>query len=464
MKKILSIALVALFTASAVFAGISGYSNLGFGFNSSNGKFGFNPDSALSVDIDIASDAASNVGEGDVYAGISGSVALKLVDAAVVDPDVAEVFELKVPHNGAVEYPYNTPNGTGVYSVGVFAFINEAYVAGQDWKVAFGTKPSNPVDFAKSTIDTYKTALKDAYDTPCWVKDANVSYKAPYASNSGVEATVKGFTVGAGFVGTKGETDTTVGYTAYALTPDFAFGNVSAKFGAVASKKNAATANTSIGASAQVAFAQDAFSAKAAADFGFENVDGESAVHYDVAGNVKYDFISADVYYVDYAKITTYSLFAWTPIKGSKEYKNLLSAKATLDLASFDVPVSLTIKGKDLLNSQDLSASAKVTVSDAVKVSVGGGYNIKSEKISASAGIEYSAEKFTASADVSYSIEGEKKTLVPTVVVSSDALINGATVELSWNPNTDGTNATTTNLLDKEADYGKFYATVKLGF
>ena len=451
MKKIISIALVALFVASTVFAGISGYSNLGFGFNSSNGKFGFSPASALSVDIDIASEKAGNVGEGDVYAGISGSVALKLVDAADED-------------NGAVVYPYNAANDTNVYSVGVFAFINEAYVAGQDWKVAFGTKSSNPVDFAKSAIDTYKTALKDAYDTPFWVKDANVSYKAPYASNSGVNATIKDFTVGAGFVGTKGVSDTTVGYTAYALTPDFAFGGANAKFGAVVSKANKATANTSIGASAQIAFAQDAFSAKAAADFGFENVDGESAVHFDVAGNVKYDFVSADIYYVDYAKVTTYSLVGWAPVKDSKEYENLLSAKATLDLASFDVPVSLTIKGKDLINSQDLSASAKITVSDAVKVTVGGGYNIKSEKISASAGVEYSAEKFTASADVSFSIKGETKTLVPTVVVSSDALINGATVELSWKPNTDGTNSTTTNLLDKDADYGKFYATVKLGF
>ena len=451
MKKIISIALVALLAASTVFAGISGYSNLGFGFNFSNGEFGFSPASALSVDIDIASEEAGNVGEGDVYAGISGSVALRLVDAAD-------------PANGAVKYPYNTKNDTNVYSVGVFAFINEAYVAGQDWKVAFGTKSSNPVDFAKSAIDTYKTALKDAYDTPFWGKDANVSYKAPYASNSGVNATIKGFTVGAGFVGTKGDTDTTVGYTAYALTPDFAFGGASAKFGAVVSKANNATANTSIGASAQIAFAQDAFSAKAAADFGFENVDGESAVHFDVAGNVKYDFISADIYYVDYVKVTTYSLANWTPVAASKEYENLLSAKATLDLASFDVPVSLTIKGKDLINSQDLSASAKIAVSEAVKVSVGGGYNVKSEKTSLSAGIEYSAEKFTASADVSFSIKGETKTLVPTVVVSSDALINGATVELSWKPNTDGTNSTTTNLLDKDADYGKFYATVKLGF
>lgn len=451
MKKIISIALVALFVANSVFAGISGYSNLGFGFNSSNGKFGFSPASALSVDIDIASEEAGNVGEGDVYAGISGSVALRLVYAAD-------------PAKGAVVYPYNTKNDGGVYSVGVFAFINEAYVAGQDWKVAFGTKSSNPVDFAKSAVDTYKTALKDAYETPFWVKDANVSYKAPYASNSGVNATIKDFTVGAGFVGTKGVSDTTVGYTAYALTPDFEFGSASAKFGAVVSKAED-TANTSIGASAQIAFAQDAFSAKAAADFGFENVGGESAVHFDVAGNVKYDFISADFYYVDYVKVTPYKLVDWTPVEGaSKEYENLLSAKATLDLASFDVPVSLTLKGKDLINSQDLSASAKIAVSEAVKVTVGGGYNVKSEKTSLSAGIEYSAEKFTASADVSFSIKGETKTLVPTVVVSSDALINGATVELSWMPNTDGTNSTTTNLLDKDADYGKFYATVKLGF
>ena len=132
------------------------------------------------------------------------------------------------------------------------------------------------------------------------------------------------------------------------------------------------------------------------------------------------------------------------PAKGSKEYDKLLSAKASLDLASLDVPISLIIKCKDLLKSQYQSASAKVVVSDSVKIFVGGGYNIKYEKISASEGIEYSAEKITASADVSFSIKRETKTLVPTVVVSSDVLINRTRFELSWKPNTDGTNATTT--------------------
>ena len=98
----------------------------------------------------------------------------------------------------------------------------------------------------------------------------------------------------------------------------------------------------------------------------------------------------------------------WVPAKGSKEYDKPLSAKATIDLASLVVPISLTIKCKDLLKSQYQSASAKVVVLDSVKIFVGGGYNIKYEKISASEGIEYSAEKITASADVSFSIKRDQ--------------------------------------------------------
>ena len=451
MKKILTIALVALLASTSVFAGLSGYSNLGFGYNSQSGKFGFNPAAALSVDLDVASEEAGSIGEGDIYAGIKASIALKLVDTA----------EEK---NGAITYPYNDDNDTGYYSVGVFASIDEAYVAGQDWKVAFGTKSSNPVDFAKSAIDTYKTALKDAYDVPSWVKDAYVSYKAPYASNSGVVATYKDFTLGVGFAGKKADTDTTVGYTAYLLTPEFAFENASFKFGAVASKKNAADVFSSIGASAQASYAIDKFSAKVSADLGFENISDANDIHFDIAGNVKYDFASLDIYYADYAKVTTYALVDYAPVKGSKEYNDLLSAKATVDLTSLNVPVALTLKGKDLINSQDLSASAKIAISEAFSVTVGGGYVIKSEKISTSVAAEYKAEKFTASAKAEFSIKGETKTLVPTVVVSSDALINGATVELSWKPATDGTNSTTTNLLDENADFGKIYATVQLSF
>lgn len=117
-----------------------------------------------------------------------------------------------------------------------------------------------------------------------------------------------------------------------------------------------------------------------------------------------------------------------------------------------------------MINKQNLSASVDVALSEAFSFSVGGGYGLKSEKITANAGVEYKAGKYTASASVDLSIKGETKQLYPTVVVSSDVLVSGATLELSWKPATDGTGATTTNLLDKEADFGKIYATAKLAF
>ena len=459
MKKILTIALVALLAASSVFAGLSGYSYLGFGFNSASGAFGFNPAAALSVDVDVATADGSKVGEGDVYAGIDGSIALRLVDTA--SEEVGDLIAL---------YPYNDSNDMGYYSVGVFASINSAYIAGQNWKVSFGTASSNPVDFAKSAIDTYTAQKKDEYAFAYSTKSSAISYKAPYASTSGFVAEYKDYKVGVGFVGTKGKSETTMGYTAYVLTPEIELGDAAkVKFGAVASKANKADKYVSAGASLQGSFAADKFSAKASADFGLENIGKEkdgNAFHFDAAANFKYDFASVDVYYADAISVQGYHLEAWAPVKDTEktEYKNLLSAKASIDLNSFDVPVALTLKGKDLINKQNLSASVDVTVSEAFSFTVGGGYGIKSEKITANAGVKYKAEKFTASADVNFSLKGEEKKLYPTVVVSSDALVNGATLELAWKSITDGSGDTTTNLLDKEADFGKIYATAKLEF
>ena len=503
MKKILTIALVALLAAGSVFAGLSGYSNLGFGYNSKSGKFGFNPESALTVDLDVATAEGSNIGEGDIYAGIDGSIALRLVDSA--DASYA-----------ANTYIYSDADDNGSYGLGVFAFINSAYIAGQDWKVSFGTASSNPVDFAKSAIDTYKTVSRDEWYTGTWTKDANVSYKAGYTGANGLAATYKDYTVGVGFDGLKSKFDDKVymEYTGYFMTPEIALGDASVKFGAVVSqgyKKNTTEitkykyettyddttgeqkvkrvedgtkeitvedkngnvqylkTSPNAGASIQLAYAADKFSAKASADFGLENIGAEenaNEFHFDAAANIKYDFISVDGYYANNVTVQTWALKDWAPYKSDKKtYKNLASAKVVVDLKSFDVPVALTLQGKDLINKQDLSAEVKVSVSEAFSFKVKGGYVIKDEKITAGGSVEYKAEKFTASAEASFTLKKDgSKQLYPTVVVSSDALVNGATLELAWKSLTDDTNKTTTNLLDKEADFGKIYATAKLAF
>ncbi len=477
MKKILTIALVALLAASSVFAGLSGYSNLGFGYNSSSKKFGFNPASGLNIDLDVATADGSKVGEGDIYAGIDASLKLRLVDT-VKDKDKVNT------------YVYSDANDSGYYGFGVFAFINDVYIAGQNWKVSFGTASSNPVDFAKSPVDTYKTVTKDAFNNWSWIKDANVSYKAPYTGNSGLVATYKDYTLGVGFVGGPApkasselvvtpEIDgkTLVGFTTYFMTPSIVLENVSVKFGALASKaqyatkeiadnsKEALKAYTSAGASLEAGYSVDALSAKVAADLGLENLGKDNKFHFDVLGSFKYDFVALDVYFADYAKYDVYGIKDWTPyVSKTEEAKNLLSAKVAVDLASFEVPVSLTIKAKDLINKQDLSLSADIAVNEKLSLTVGGGYVINTKKVSVNGGVKYVADLFTASASAKFTLKGEDKTLVPEVVITSDALVNGATLELSWKANSNSSNETTTNLLKKDADWGKIYATAKISF
>ena len=74
MKKILSIALVALLATSAVFAGLSGKAVLNLGANFDNGAWGFANSTELSkLSITWQSEDAEKVSEGELYAGIKAS-------------------------------------------------------------------------------------------------------------------------------------------------------------------------------------------------------------------------------------------------------------------------------------------------------------------------------------------------------------------------------------------------------
>ena len=79
MKKTIAILLVAILAVSSVFAAFSGEAKLGFGGNLDNGNFGFIDKSAdVKFDLELATADAESVGEGDVYASIKATFALKL--------------------------------------------------------------------------------------------------------------------------------------------------------------------------------------------------------------------------------------------------------------------------------------------------------------------------------------------------------------------------------------------------
>ena len=141
MKKILSIALVALLAASTVFASFSGKATVSLGYDTESKSYGFSNGKSFSLDLDLATETAEKVAEGDIYAGVKATFALK-----VAGSNNKNIF-----------------SNNSSYGEGLLFTLNEAYVAGQDWKVSITGTQSGP-DFAKSAIDSvYDKVATDAF-------------------------------------------------------------------------------------------------------------------------------------------------------------------------------------------------------------------------------------------------------------------------------------------------------------
>ena len=145
MKKILSIALVALLVASTAFAGFSGKAKLSLGYDTESESYGFSNGKEFSVDLDVASETAEAKGEGEVFAGVKATLSLKAADR----------------QGGYNAYAF-VKDGASDLGLGFILSLKEAYVAGQDWKVSITGTQSGP-DFAKSAIDVVVDYGKDAF-------------------------------------------------------------------------------------------------------------------------------------------------------------------------------------------------------------------------------------------------------------------------------------------------------------
>ena len=182
----------------------------------------------------------------------------------------------------------------------------------------------------------------------------------------------------------------------------------------------------------------------------------------DIAANLSFDFVGVDFYYA------TAAVNGGTDGdgKGGKDYtdnvepvEDLLSLQAKLDLTGFNVPVGLTLKGKDLVNAQDLSATVDLTFGS-FKVSPTVGYVVETELFSTGVAVEYACDYFTAKAETNIETGFEKDDLVwdASASIENTTLIPGATIKLAWS---DGD-----NLLGNrgEAEHGKILASLKLDF
>ena len=111
--------------------------------------------------------------------------------------------------------------------------------------------------------------------------------------------------------------------------------------------------------------------------------------------------------------------------------KNNLSAQASTTIEG----LTLTISGKNLLNTGVLGLTASYKASDAITVGANGGYTLKGADMgywSAGGDVTYTAEDFKLKVDGKFEHKAANS-LKANVTVSSTTLVDGATLSLAYN-------------------------------
>ena len=430
MKKIIAISLVAILAVGSVFAAFTGNASISGGYNFETGEYGFfSNDQAFDMDIELTTASVEQAAEGDVYASVKASLAVKLYDG---DDLTSKPGVLKVGDN-----------------LFVVAKITEAKIVGENWYVSILGMPGAP-DYAKSAIDT-KTVKGDTDDFKFALDDYDtaISLGHNYTKVAGVELGYADYKVGFGLNGNS-KTDK-LDVAGFVATPEYDFSGVTLQVAGTA-YKGAGTGFAELGVSAKVGFANDTLSASVASDANLSiptTKTGEVKFDADVAANFVYDFVTLDAYYA-------------TNVEG---IENLVSVQAVTDLNSFDVPVKLTLAGKNLVHDQDLSAKAEFNATEEIALRVNAGYVVSTKNLSTGVGATYAAENFTVKGDVGYAVTVKtEKTNVLTLSASveSSTLVPGATLKLAYSKAEEAQ-----NLLKDQAtaqNFGKIVASAKIAF
>ena len=244
MKKILSIALVALLATSAVFAAdFSGNAKINFGYDFASKAWGFTNSNAstININVDYTSGSAETKGEGEIYAGIKAAYGVNFKASNSEAKFVIDKNE-----------------------------ISEAYVTNGVWSVS--------IKSAMGAADYANSAAIDG--APNKVTYAPVATAAP-----GFTVSYNDYKVGVGLAGVGSD----VNWSVAASTPEYTLAE-----GLTANFAVAAADGVDVAASASVAYAGD-ITASVAADFGI-NTESK-AYDFDVAAKAVIAPVTVDAYY-----------------------------------------------------------------------------------------------------------------------------------------------------------------------
>ena len=253
-------------------------------------------------------------------------------------------------------------------------------------------------------------------------------------------------------------TGTPEAYLDYSLTvatPYFVFGDAKVAFGAAvadAGKKGVAN----VGLSAKASYANDQLSASVASDVVLAGVGDKVKFDADVAAKFSFAPVTVDAYYATEAD--TQAILEPNKKSDNTTVENLISAKVAADLSAFEIPVTVAVTGRDILDQQVIGASASASV-DALTVGATFDYAVKAKAYLVGATASYAFDAFTVSAGINYRSE---KQLYANASIESSSIVPGATLKLAYGPTTDDNGKVVTNLLDKK--YGKIDASCTISF
>ena len=379
MKKILSIALIAALIVGSAFAGFKkGEATIDLGYNLDTQAYGFANGTAVKYNFGfvLGEETAEKAGEGDLRAEIAASFKAEFKAADYTGPVTiadAVVSTLK---------------------------ITKANIIYKDVTVGILGAGKSATYAADYHVDDNGDPLRDKV--------------------VGLDG-VKGFTVSAfgynGGFGLEGDADAeTYAVLAHVQTKSFDLAKgVTAQ---AAAGMKVTDASKAFGVSAKAALSKDLLSASIAADFAVAE-----KVALEVAAKAAYDFVSADVYFFSVDGFET----------------NVLDAKLA---ASKAVSETVTVGGSvEVINAiadaRELKVGANVkAVVAPVTVEAKADYAVFGKTVGTTTKVTYAAEKFSAYAKfvagMKFADEFAMTKIAPEVVVSSDAIVSGATLSLGW--------------------------------
>ncbi len=491
MKKIIAISLVAILAVGSVFAApaFSGKFATELAYDLGEHRLAF--DNGVKSEIKAAFDLSTEkVNEGDIYATLKAELKLELKNS-YTDEDKYEKIKL----DSDVTFK-----------------LTEASINGQGWSVGILNASSLP-SYAKG-FETYNDGDDSVDSTMAEIKGV-----------PGVNFTVDGIVKGGVGIDYDFDEDASKSALAWAATDGLAFGDVTVDAG-VGLVKKAGSGFFNIGIGAKAGYATDLFTVSVASDTftGISTKEGvDSTFDMDVTANVTYDnLLDATVYYATEAKLGEVAYDATAPkvsftlvddyamsfkdMTGETEYplisgigrgyyvnlfnimssevpadvtsiaiasENYLATKVAFDLNAFDVPVSFTLAGLDLVNNPYFDLEAKATVAD-VEITAFGGYQalIVEEDLFANvfhvgADAAYTfAPVGKLSAGVTYvgylaDAEGAEvmNALTLKAGLVNDTLISGATLEAGY----ESGNLIKDNMFMAQS-FGKIYAKATIAF